>query len=98
MISHNEAFRGVVWTREQALDNNGKPVYRYAIVGMLVTDTPIAGLDPNETVIDSEAVFFDNSGGIAVALSNAKKFKAAAPLGDASSVLCSLNKIVGEPL
>lgn len=45
-----EHFRGVVWPR-LPVDIAGGTVYRYAIVGVLVTDQAIEGLHPNETVL-----------------------------------------------
>lgn len=92
-----EHFRGVVWPRP-ADDTDGKPTYRYAIVGMLITDTPIAGLDPNETVIDGTLTRFVDEMGIAGALEHAPKFHAARTIGDANNVLLSLAELVGAPL
>lgn len=98
MEQRKEAFRGVIWPREVLADSQGKSVHRYVIVGMLVTEKPIEGLAPNETVIDSMVSFFGDETGIGPALSKAQKFEAAFPLGDASNVLLSLNDIVGKPL
>ena len=93
-----EQFRGVVWPRPEVLDNNGKPAYRYVVVGMLVTDTPIEGLHPNETVLDGVVERYVSEMGFAGAIQRAPKFQAATPLGDATSVLLRLEGIVGEPL
>ena len=93
-----EQFRGVVWPRENGKDADGKPTYRYVVVGMLVTDTPIPGLDPNETVIDGVVERYVEELGIAGALERAPKFEASLPLGDANNVLLSLEQIVGKPL
>lgn len=95
-----EQFRGVVWPREESVDSAGKPVYRYVVVGMLVTDTPIEGLDPNETIIDGAMTRHVAEMGMAGALERAPKFKASRPLGDSNSVLLSLadDDFVGAPL
>ena len=92
-----EHFRGVVWPREPSQDEAGKKQYRYVIVGMLVTDTPIEGLHPNETVIDGTMLRYVPELGMAGAIERAPKFIAAGPTGDATGVLLGLNDIVGEP-
>jgi hypothetical protein len=92
-----EHFRGVVWPREASQDASGKPVYRYVIVGMLATDTPIEGLHPNETVIDGTMLRHVSEMGMAGAIERAPKFTAPYPLGDATWVLLSLEDIVGDP-
>lgn len=95
-----EQFRGVVWPREpgDTVDVDGKPVFPYVIVGMLVTDTPIEGLHHNETVIDGAMTRYAKEMGIAGAIERAAKFHAAYRLGDAIGVLSNLDNIVGEPL
>jgi hypothetical protein len=91
-----EIFRGVIWPRENPETVDGSAAYKYVVVGVLVSDTPINGLDPNETVIDGVVV--SASGGMTGMLSKAGKFHPAFKLGDANSVLHSLNEIVGEPM
>lgn len=98
MTNMKEQFRGVVWPREQGLDENDEPIYRYVVVGMLVTNSPIEGLDPNETVIDGVMPRYVREMGMAGALEKAPKFKPAMSIGDANSVLLSLGDIVGKPL
>lgn len=97
-LNLKEHFRGVVWNREQGLDASAKPVYRYLVVGMLVTDTPIEGLDQNETVIDGVMPRYVREMGMAGSLERASKFHPAQKLGDATNVLLSLETIVGKPL
>lgn len=97
MNQRKEAFRGVVWPREAQDDLQGKPVYRYVIVGMLVTDKPIEGLHSNETVLDGVINLHDGENGIGDVLAKAGKFLPAYPVGDATSVLLGLSDIVGKP-
>ena len=88
-----ECFRGVVWPRDPVTDNDGKPAYRYVVVGMLVTDQPIEGLAPNETVIDGVVPRFDDMMGMTGMLSRAAKFEPTYPLGTADAVLCGLAEL-----
>jgi hypothetical protein len=75
-----EHLRAVIWPRQtdehptEAKDKDGKPVYRYAIVGMLVTDQPL-NLGPSAsrgTALCSECceglVFNEGASGIGKAL------------------------------
>lgn len=82
-IVRREHFRGVIWPREPA---NGpeRKVYRYVVVGMLVTDEPL-DVHPNETAVDG-AVH-----GVAEALEAARRVTPRRTLGDASDVLLSLD-------
>lgn len=98
MTPKKEHFRGVIWPRGEQPDAQGKPTYRYVVVGMLVTDEPIPGLDPNETVVDGGLRRYVDELGMAGALGQLPKFSASRPLGDASDVLLSLEDIVGEPI
>src|SRR5437868_2322812 len=90
-----ELFRGVVWPRDPSTDASGKSVYRYAIVGMLVTNTRIEGLDPNETVLDGVMIRYSAEMGMTVAIERSGKHHPAFATGDATSVLLSLDDIVG---
>lgn len=80
-LLRGEAFKGVVWPREV----NGMHVY--AIVGALVTDRPIEGLDPNETILCGEVR------GLSAILRDCARGKATVQLGTANAVLTSLNYI-----
>lgn len=93
-----ECFRGVVWPREPMDSRDGKPVYRYVVVGMLVTDQPIEGLAPNETVIDGTVPRYDEMMGMTGMLSRAPKFTPRQPLGTADDILCSLNDLADSAL
>ncbi len=81
-----EHLRAVVWPRKPAKEK-GKPTnYRYAIVGMLVTDKPIEGLEGENEILLDGASF-----GLTDALvSMEKKVNAGQPFGDATGVLLSL--------
>lgn len=89
-----EHFRGVVWPRQNLTTPPVRgpegPVYRYAIVGMLVTDTPLAfeNKDPNTI---SEVVLDGSCPGVAGLLQMVRRGRAVYTLGDATSVLCSLD-------
>lgn len=78
----SEHFRGVVWPRSPTQNSTGT-VYRYVIVGMLVTDEPL-DVDPNETTIDGAVA------GIGAQLAEAHRVHLAGPLGDANAVLLRL--------
>lgn len=92
-----EYLRCVVWPRQGVGGvkpvvgtKEGGKVYRYAIVGMFVTDTPIDGIEgQNEIVIDGDV-------SIARQLSTAPQRRPQYRLGDAASVMVSLNEIVGD--
>lgn len=55
-----EHLRAVIWPRDQnpkvkteaVLSKDGKKVYRYAIVGLLITEKPLVFSDDNELLID----------------------------------------------
>lgn len=83
-------FRGVVWGRGPQ-DNNGGKVYRYVIVGMVVTSEPLENLEgKNEVVLDGHAA------GIADAINTIVQRKPSFRLGDANSILLNLEHIVGK--
>jgi len=80
-----EHLRAVVWPREP---RNG--IYRYVIVGMLVTDRPIEGLEGfNETILD------DRAAGMSAVLAGMPKREndRGWPIGDASEFLVSLEEL-----
>ena len=80
-----EYFKGVVWPRETQAGPSG-PVYRYVVVGMVVTDTPI------EEFHGKNEVFLDGPGqGIALSLAGVNSRPPKFKLGDAASVLVSLS-------
>jgi len=93
-----EAFRGVVWEKENSTTVDGSPAYKYVIVGVLITDKPLALMKgETEVVLDGMAKFYEMNS-FAESLHNFKPFRPAYRLGDASSVLVDLEDIVGEPL
>ena len=77
-----EHFRGVIRPREQ-IEGPAGPVYRYAVVGMLVTDRPL-DVHPNETAIDGPVR------GLAEQLVGAHRVELLHQVGDATGVLVSL--------
>lgn len=79
-----EHFKGVVWPKE-SLPNTSGTVYRYVVVGMIVTDQPIPEFNgKNEVFLDGTS--FDVGSSLACVMSRKPKFE----LGDASDVLLSL--------
>lgn len=85
-------FRGVIWPRD-AKDNKGQKLYRYAVIGLLVTDEPLEDIEGrNEIVVDGQ------SGAMAESLVGLRKVKKNYNLGTADCVLTSLDHITdGEP-
>lgn len=81
MLQH---FRGVVWPRD---DQSDKGVYRYVIVGMIVTNKPLEGLSKNEIILDGHAA------GIAEALQTIPQKNAKITTGDATNVLLNLSDL-----
>lgn len=85
-----EHFRGVIWPRDP-MNGPQVKVYRYPIVGMIVSDQPIEMFESkNEIVLDG------NVHGICDILEVAPRGKAFYPLGTAESVLCSLEHCIGK--
>jgi hypothetical protein len=83
-----EYARLVVWPREAKTGKNGKPIYRYPVVGMIVTDKPIQSLEgKNEVLIDGQ-VF-----GMAAALDAANQRQPKLRLSTADGVLTGLDEI-----
>lgn len=103
MTMRQERFRGVIWPRQvtkpgpRARDPNPLPaaqgpegpVYRYVVVGMLVTNQPIQKFEKaGEHVLDG------NAWGVLDLLAVVPTARAAYPLGDATSVLLGLESLV----
>ena len=47
-----EHFRGVIWPKQKTNEVPKDGLYRYVVVGMLVTDKPMGSFDVNEVVVD----------------------------------------------
>lgn len=88
-----EFFKGVVWPRQtdkcEPLTGPDGPIYRYAIVGMLVTEEPIDAWDENTVVLCGPAF------GVADMLSMLHKGWAPPHVAnsDATGVMLSLKEI-----
>lgn len=77
-------IKGVVWPREPHLVK-GKKVYRYILVGMLVTDEPLS--------FDEEVVLDCAPRDLAQSFDALPRRKPKCILGDATDVLLSLERI-----
>jgi len=88
-----EHFKGVIWphgTRQAKVkgEKDLKTVYRYAIIGCLVTDAPIPKFDgKNEVVLDGA------TNGFVTILESFKGRKAKFKAGDANGVITTLDHI-----
>ena len=80
-------FRGTVWPRQENDEptKKHKGLYRYCVVGMIVTDKPLEGLSANQTVLDGHAA------GMAEALETIQQKEANLQVGDATDVLLNLS-------
>jgi hypothetical protein len=67
---------------------NEGPVYRYTIIGMLVTDTPLDRMDFDQYVVDGASF------GLLEAIENLPRRASIVPVGAAESVLTNLNYTV----
>lgn len=90
-------FRGVVWPKQgiagkqPMLGPSGRKLYRYAVVGMVVSDQPLENVEgKNEILLDGMA------SGMAEAMSMIQQKRPAFTVGDANDVLLVLNHIVKE--
>ena len=84
-----EHVKMVIWPREDQTNDQGETLYRYAVVGMIVRDTPmnLEG-ETNETVIEG-ATFL----GVGDLLGSLPKREPTRRLGDANDVLVSLKDL-----
>ncbi len=88
-----EFFRGVIWpmgkiTKKKTKKKPEKVNYRYVIIGMLVTDKPLEGVEGiNQIVLNG------TSAGLSDSLLSMKLNVCNAPLGDATNVLLSLDSL-----
>jgi len=89
-MSINQHFRGVVWPKH-AITKGNKKNYQYVVVGCLITDEPIQGLESSEIVLDGNAVM------MAEILPMIQQKPAAMKIGDATDVLLNLKYIVSTP-
>ena len=89
MKERREHFKGVIWPRGDGTLRVYDPrtkLYRYVIVGMLVTDAPLDNCDKDEFVIDGPV----EMGHI---LERASHRAPKHLTGDATSVLCGLDTL-----
>lgn len=88
-----EHLRAVVWPRRPEDGPQGK-VYRYAVIGMYVSDKPLEGIEGfNETLLDSK------SPGLGDLLSTMPHFVNGRgyPIGDATDALLCLGEMNFAP-
>jgi hypothetical protein len=80
-------IKSVIWPRGK-FDTDKQKVYRYIVVGMIVTDTPIEKWEgKNEIVLDGPS---DN---LVQSFTKIKQRKSKVKTGDAINVLLSLDDI-----
>lgn len=80
-------LKAIVWPRDQAGAKKRK-IFRYVIVGMVVTDEPIIGFEgKNELLLNGPSL------DLVPALQTIKRRKPKRVVGDATDVLLSLNDI-----
>lgn len=88
-------LRCVVWPRKP-IKSKGSPtgkVYRYTVVGMLVSDTPIDSIEgKNEVILDGGGYGLRLGDTIGSIVQKKPKFK----LGDATEALLALGDVVEE--
>lgn len=80
-----EAHKLVIWPRE-SIEVDGKTVYRYVLVGMICTDTPIEF--PNDESVAIGATY--DTSPFTDIVNGLKKYGAPYPLGDANSALLTV--------
>jgi hypothetical protein len=83
-----EHLRSIIWPRQPLDGKGGVKLYRYTIVGILITDQPIDGLEGK-----TEVLLDGSSEGMANILASVKTKKVPFVMGDASNVLLSLADI-----
>lgn len=95
MTNKNQAIKGVVWNHgPTTLLTTGETVYRYVVVGVLVTDSPIPELEPDPSRdIASETVLCGECPGLAEALGATGQGYTERRLGDAVDVLLGLDRL-----
>lgn len=88
-----EYLKAIIWPRDQnpkiktrVKSKDGKKVYRYAIVGILVTDTKLNLGDNNEVLIDGSIE-------LGKQLESADQRSPKIATGDATTVLLSLEDL-----
>jgi len=83
-------FRGVIWPRPP-MEGPAGTVYRYPIVGMIVSSEPIEGFEGNEVAIDGDC---DIAGTL---IGQAKHTHLRHRAGTADIVLTSLHTLFHQP-
>lgn len=81
-----EFFRGIIWPRTDKTKPN---IYRYVVVGMLVSDKPITEFSGSQYILNGNAF------GLSDTLAGIKAVKTDVGLGTADNVLTNL-EYIGE--
>lgn len=89
---HREHLKAVVWPRGP-VDKAGGKVYRYVVIGVVVSDKPIESLEGKNTHGLSEYVVDEDCSGLAGLLGSMATREPNLRLGDAVDVLSSLADI-----
>lgn len=100
---NREHLRAIIWPRQSAqfehrTDRQGKPIYRYVIAGMIITDTPIPNIEGarDEGGVSEVVVSSDTFGALGNILQGMKHRKLKWPVGTAESFLMSMDDIIED--
>lgn len=87
------AFKGVVWNHGPR-QVNGETLYRYIVVGAIVTDRSIAELEPDPSRdVPSETILCGECPGLLEALASVQRGQVDRRFGDAGDVILRLGEI-----
>lgn len=94
-----EHFRGIIWPRDTRKAVDGSTVYRYTVIGLLVTDTPIDEFEgyTDNLGIPGQIPLDGSSPGMAEVLRNVRIGKLKYNPGDAGDVLVGLSDLFEDP-
>lgn len=80
-----EHLRAVIWPRQSPKYPSPDGKYRYAIIGVLISDSPLQGIE------GSDELLVDGYGGISHNLEGMPKRPTNVPPGEADNILCMLS-------
>jgi hypothetical protein len=84
----DQYFKGIIWPRGPAPTPVGGKLYRYTVIGMVITDKPLPDLEgKNEVLLEGHAA------GIAEAIDSIPQRDPAYRVGTADSILLNLKNL-----